>query len=137
MLVNYYVDLLIEKFIKKLLYCEKQFSSLSAAGNFQKKGAIYRLNHQCISTCLHLQLVDQQQRSIMSYSSLPASGMIRAGGVGAPAMKRGWLRKKSRSASVFKNWQTRYFVLSEGVIRYYVEQREEHPYGHGLKVSAD
>jgi hypothetical protein len=53
--------------------------------------------------------------------------------VSAPSLKRGWLRKQSRSGLV-KNWQVRYFVLNNGKISYYQEQLDRFPYGDNLKV---
>ncbi len=52
----------------------------------------------------------------------------------APPMKRGWMRKQSRSGMI-KNWQKRYFVLYNGKISYYQEQTDRFPYGENLKVS--
>lgn len=53
-----------------------------------------------------------------------------------PPMKRGWLRKLSRSGLV-KNWQTRYFVLHNGKIAYYQDQIDRFPYGETVKGEMD
>ena len=53
---------------------------------------------------------------------------------GAPAMKMGFLKKKSRSGFI-KNWQRRFFVLTAGQIYYYEKKMlvDEPPYGEQLK----
>lgn len=51
-----------------------------------------------------------------------------------PTLKKGWMRKQGRSGLV-KNWKTRFFVLADGKISYYVSEISEAPYGDGLKVS--
>jgi hypothetical protein len=50
-----------------------------------------------------------------------------------PPLKRGWLKKYSRSGLI-KNWQTRYFVLNSGKIAYYQNQSDRFPYGEDFKV---
>jgi hypothetical protein len=52
----------------------------------------------------------------------------------APPLKKGWMRKQGRSGLV-KNWKTRFFVLGEGKIAYYLNESNDAPYGEGLKVS--
>ncbi len=56
--------------------------------------------------------------------------------VDIPPMKRGWMRKLSRSG-LMKNWQTRYFVLYNGKISYYQDQTDRFPYGDNLKGEMD
>lgn len=51
-----------------------------------------------------------------------------------PALKKGWLRKQSRSGIV-KNWQSRFFVMTKGKIAYYSKELDRFPYGDDLKVS--
>jgi len=50
-----------------------------------------------------------------------------------PTVKKGWLKKQGRSGMI-KNWKTRYFVISQGMLNYYQEKIEEFPYGDVLKV---
>ncbi len=50
-----------------------------------------------------------------------------------PALKRGWMKKYSRSGLI-KNWQNRYFVLNQGEIAYYQNQSDRFPYGDEFKV---
>jgi hypothetical protein len=50
----------------------------------------------------------------------------------APPMKKGWMRKQGRSGLV-KNWKTRFFVLADGKLAYYVSEIPESPYGEVLK----
>eukprot|EP01040_Poterioochromonas_malhamensis_P005679 gene5678-6101_t len=50
----------------------------------------------------------------------------------APTLRKGWMRKQGRSGLV-KNWKTRFFVLADGKISYYVSEISESPYGDGLK----
>lgn len=51
----------------------------------------------------------------------------------APAIKKGWLRKKARSG-LFKNWRTRFFVLADGRITYYKNEISQAPFGDEEKV---
>ena len=48
----------------------------------------------------------------------------------APMMLRGWMKKQGH---MVKNWKTRYFVLEEGLLSYYVDQRDVTPYGADRK----
>ena len=52
----------------------------------------------------------------------------------APAIKKGWLKKQGRSGMI-KNWKTRYFVISQGMLNYYQEKSDDFPFGEGLKVT--
>lgn len=47
-----------------------------------------------------------------------------------PVMLRGWARKQGH---VVRSWKTRYFVLSDGQLAYYADQREAPPFGADLK----
>ena len=51
----------------------------------------------------------------------------------APPIKKGWMRKQGRSGLV-KNWKTRFFVLADGKISYYLNETSHAPFGDGLKV---
>jgi hypothetical protein len=46
------------------------------------------------------------------------------------SVKVGWLSKQGH---VVKNWKKRWFVLQEGVLRYYTHPLQEAPFGRGLK----
>jgi hypothetical protein len=50
-----------------------------------------------------------------------------------PALKKGWLKKQSRTGLV-TNWKTRFFVLSAGRVYYYEKEIDCFPYGDVLKV---
>ena len=52
----------------------------------------------------------------------------------APAIKKGWLKKQGRSGMI-KNWKTRYFVISQGMLNYYQNKCDEFPFGEDLKVN--
>eukprot|EP01035_Chromulina_nebulosa_P002243 gene2243-3027_t len=41
-----------------------------------------------------------------------------------PTEKRGWMKKTSRGGTGFGSWQNRYFVLGDGVIRYYARDKD-------------
>ena len=47
-----------------------------------------------------------------------------------PVMLRGWARKQGQ---VVRSWKTRYFVLANGQLAYYADQREAPPFGADLK----
>ncbi len=53
--------------------------------------------------------------------------------VNTPKVHKGWLKKQARSG-IIKNWQTRYFVVSGGIVYYYQDKLESPPYGDNLKV---
>ena len=42
----------------------------------------------------------------------------------------GWLRKRGH---IVMNWKTRYFVLNNGFLSYYVDKLDEPPYGKNQK----
>lgn len=52
----------------------------------------------------------------------------------SPDLKCGWLKKLSRSGLI-KNKTTRYFVLLDGTLSYYLESSPQEPYGDMLKGS--
>eukprot|EP01036_Dinobryon_divergens_P041655 gene41655-55234_t len=42
-----------------------------------------------------------------------------------PTEKRGWMKKTARGGTgLFGTWQNRYFVLGDGVIRYYARDKD-------------
>ncbi len=51
-----------------------------------------------------------------------------------PEFKLGWLNKRSRDGFI-KNWRKRYFVLDNGVVRYFEKECDEAlpPFGQILK----
>ncbi len=51
----------------------------------------------------------------------------------SPKVHKGFLKKQARSG-IIKSWNTRYFVINNGVIYYYQEKIEHPPYGDVLKV---
>lgn len=73
------------------------------------------------------------QIAISSQVNLLSSLQIVSGSMAEPTLKKGWLKKLSRSGLV-KNWQKRFFVLSKGRIYYYTKSTESFPYGEDLKV---
>eukprot|EP00597_Dinobryon_sp_UTEXLB2267_P019496 CAMPEP_0201110460 /NCGR_PEP_ID=MMETSP0812-20130820/70431_1 /ASSEMBLY_ACC=CAM_ASM_000668 /TAXON_ID=98059 /ORGANISM="Dinobryon sp., Strain UTEXLB2267" /LENGTH=545 /DNA_ID=CAMNT_0047372899 /DNA_START=6 /DNA_END=1643 /DNA_ORIENTATION=+ len=48
----------------------------------------------------------------------------------APLLLRGWLKKQGHKVL---NWKSRYFVLDNGLLSYYVEQKSTAPFGDILK----
>ena len=50
--------------------------------------------------------------------------------VEVPVMLRGWARKQGH---LVRSWKTRYFVLADGQLAYYADQRETQPFGADLK----
>lgn len=51
-----------------------------------------------------------------------------------PQVKKGWLKKLGRNGLV-KTWKRRYFVLMAGNLKFYQKQKNDFPFGDGLKVN--
>jgi hypothetical protein len=79
----------------------------------------------------------RREHSPLSISSLPSSSTTPAAAspsssviINAPPKMIGWLRKRGH---VVPNWKTRYFVLDNGFLTYYVDKLDLPPYGKTMK----
>jgi hypothetical protein len=74
-----------------------------------------------------------REHSPLSISSLPSSSPVAPSPsviINAPPKMIGWLRKRGH---VVPNWKTRYFVLDNGFLTYYVDKLDLPPYGKTMK----